>query len=132
MTIRDLSVRFIPHGEQRYDTVGDYFDSVGVREVRISKMPDARYEQLVLIHELVELFLCDLRGIAIKEIDAFDMAHLDSDEPGALPDAPYHREHMFATKIERMVADEMGVDWDAYEKAVQACGAEGEPGEGET
>jgi hypothetical protein len=37
------------------------------------------------------------------------------EEPGDDLRAPYHCEHVFATKVERMLAREMGVDWDAYE-----------------
>ena len=36
------------------------------------------------------------------------------DEPGDTLQAPYHKEHMFAEKIERSVADELGVDWKEY------------------
>jgi hypothetical protein len=43
------------------------------------------------------------------------MTHL-GEEPGDSSEAPYHKEHVFATKIERMIADELGVDWDVYEK----------------
>lgn len=49
----------------------------------------------------------------------FDLAHLDSDDPGMLPDAPYHKEHILATAIEMLVAQALDIDWDEYEKACQ-------------
>ena len=114
----------IPHKGQRYDTVGDYQDVHGVTFFTISEMPDERYEQLVLVHELIEKILCTHRGISDESIDAFDLsfesARLDGndDEPGHDPDAPYHAEHVFAEKIERLLAEELGVDWDTYDKTV--------------
>ena len=38
----------------------------------------------------------------------------DDEEPGDDPRAPYHREHVYATNVERMLAYEMGVNWDEY------------------
>ena len=75
---------------------------------------------LVGIHELVETALCDVRGVAEPDVKAFDEAHLDSDDPGSLPDAPYHKEHMFAEAVEKWVATELGVDWDEYSQRVGA------------
>lgn len=36
------------------------------------------------------------------------------DEPGDDPHAPYKREHQFAETIERLLANELEVDWNAY------------------
>jgi hypothetical protein len=41
-------------------------------------------------------------------------------EPGDDPRAPYHKQHVFASKIERMVADQLGVDWAAYNAEVES------------
>ena len=41
-------------------------------------------------------------------------------EPGDSPDAPYHKEHVFATKIERLLAKEFDVDWREYEAAINS------------
>ncbi len=114
----------VRHENQRYDTVGDYSDMHGVTLFTISDMENAQYEALVLVHELVEKILVDARGISNKSIDDFDIQFEqnrdpgDESEPGWDTSAPYHREHAFAEKIERLVAAELGVDWDAYDKTV--------------
>jgi hypothetical protein len=41
-------------------------------------------------------------------------------EPGDDPEAPYHAQHQFATKIERQLATALGVDWKAYEAEISA------------
>ena len=68
-------------------------------------MPDWRHSALVVVHELVEMILTKARNIDWKDIDEFDMNGLgkDSDDPGSMPEAPYHKEHVFAEKIERML-----------------------------
>jgi hypothetical protein len=121
----------IPHAEQRYPTVGDYWNELlpggtPKTEVRISDMANEDYEFLVALHELVEQHLCKMRGISVETIDAFDIQFEavrqpeSFDEPGDALNAPYHKEHVFATWIERLVAHEMGVDWDAYNNIVNS------------
>ena len=118
----------VPHAGQRYETVGDWItDGRGhLRHVRVSEMGEEDYHFLVAIHELVEAWLCIKRGVDPTAVDEFDKAFEaarqpgDDREPGHEPDAPYHKEHVFAEKIERQVADELGVDWEKYEQAVMA------------
>lgn len=112
--MRSILVETIAHSEQRYDTVGDwYFDGLRQR-IRVSSLGSLNYEFLIAVHELIEWFLCENRGISEATVDAFDKHHLASPEPGNLKDAPYHREHQMAMKIERMLAKELGVDWKEY------------------
>ena len=60
-----INIETIPHSDQRYPTVGDYWDDEnGVIQVRVSDMKDWRYEALVVMHELIEMFLTKHRGIA--------------------------------------------------------------------
>jgi hypothetical protein len=127
-----IHIETIPHGEHRYPMVGDYWDDPdGTLQVRVSEMGDPRYEFLVTIHELIEKELCRQRGISEPEITRFDLQfeeeckqglHDPDEEPGDDPSAPYHREHVFATKLERMLACEMGVDWDTYEEFLMELG----------
>lgn len=122
----------IPHREQRYPTVGDYwrpmlcgYKGLHRLEVRVSDMQNEDYEFLVAIHELIEEHLTRKRGITEGEITAYDVQYEAARtsesiaEPGDNPDAPYHKEHVFATKIERLLADELGVDWDTYDSIVE-------------
>ena len=89
-------------------------------------MSDQRYEFLVGMHEAVEAYLCKQAGISEAAVDRFDQAYKrrrkpgDDSEPGADPTAPYHKEHMFATKVERMLADQLRVSWGAYDREVSS------------
>lgn len=119
-----IDVRTRLHKTQRYDTCGNWAFrnciETGDLIVAVSRMRDWRYEALVAVHEIIEALLCKARGISEEAVTAFDKAHPDADEPGDHPDAPYGREHCFATLIERLLATEFGVDWAEYEKAIDA------------
>lgn len=124
--MRKIVIKTIPHSKQRYPTCGDYWiDKDDVLQVRVSKMND-KYEFLIAIHELIEQFLSEERGIKGKDIDAFDIKfekdrakgfHTD-EEPGDDKTAPYYKEHQFATGIERVLANELEVDWNNYDTEV--------------
>ena len=112
----------------KYETVGDWkFDEWNNLMVKVSELGDWRYNLLVGLHETIEAYLCKLRGIPEQSITEFDMVfelereaglHTETEECGDSPDAPYRTEHQFATKIEKMLADELGVNWSDYDKAV--------------
>lgn len=112
-----ITINFIPQEDQRYATVGDWFNSgqIDNKIINVSKM-DIRYEYLVAIHELIELALCDLNGISAKQVDAFDLSHLASEEPGMESDCPYRWQHLLATGIEMQLAAVMDIDWKGYEE----------------
>lgn len=121
----NVHVKIIPHSKQRYDTVGDWFyDEKGDLQIRVSEMSDARYEQLVEIHERIEASLCDDAGVMQEDVDKFDMEFErlrhgnEEGEPGDSVLAPYHRQHRIATGIEMLLAVELGVDWQKYEEAI--------------
>ena len=125
--VERIKIAIIPHEAHRYETVGDYwYPSEERMELRISDMGNEDYEFLVLIHELIEAHLCRKRGILEPDIKAFDEAFEakrpegNTDEPGFDPAAPYIKEHTFATKIERQLADELGVDWKEYDEVVNS------------
>lgn len=113
-------IKVVPHNQQRYNTVGDYKTIDGVTYIIVSAFEDWRYQFLVTYHEMTELSLCREAGVTDDEIDAFDFefdenrSEGDTTEPGDDPRAPYHSQHLFATKLERKMADELGVDWDDY------------------
>lgn len=115
-----IEIKTIPDKEQRYDTVGDYWKKGDTDEIRISEIGNRQYEFFVAIHEMVEQFLCENKGITDEEITKFDIDYEnkrkpgDASEPGEDIYAPYHKEHMFAEKIEKMMADECGIDWEKY------------------
>ena len=55
---------------------------------------------LVMVHEVVESFMVRRDGVHEAAVNAFDQAHADADEAGALSAAPYHHAHAAATKVE--------------------------------
>jgi len=119
-----IIIETIEHKDQRYNTVGDWQFIGDELIIKVSKLGDERYEYLVGLHELVEAYLCKAYGITSVEVDAFDLAHKDDIDPGDIPSAPYYRQHLFATIIEHIIADELDVDWDAYETVIEqiSCG----------
>lgn len=121
--MKEIHYKAIPHGEQRYDTAGDYFtDEKGVEQFRVSQLSDTKREHLVLIHELVERIICYHTGISNDVIDRFDFQFEasrqpdDESEPGDSYKAPYYRAHQIATMVERLLADELSVDFNDYEE----------------
>lgn len=112
-----IRIEFIPHERQRYDTLGDWIPDGDDLLILVSDTGDPRLNMLIALHELVEAELCTQRSIAEADVLDFDLANPELDEPGAHPEAPYHREHMFAEKIERQVCEEMGIAWEDYEDA---------------
>ncbi len=93
-------------------------------QFRVSQFGN-EYEQLaVILHELIEAFLCQKRGIKWKDIDNFDKKYEknrkegDLSEPGNDPKAPYYREHRFAENLERQLIHELGIDWFKYNDKV--------------
>jgi hypothetical protein len=126
----NIQAKTIPHSEHRYETVGDYWtDENGVTQFRVSEMGDEDYAFLVFVHELIEEHLTRRAGIDEPKIKAFDEMfekerdkgkHADSDEPGFDSRSPYQREHTIATGIEMMLAGEMGINWNEYNKTVMS------------
>lgn len=125
-----ITIDIIPHSEQRYPTVGDWLWFGDDLMIHVSDLGDWKQEALIGIHEAIEALLCRDRGITQDDIDNFDfefeanrevgnaMVGIAHEEPGDDVDAPYRKEHFFATSIERLLAAELGVDWAEYEEAV--------------
>jgi hypothetical protein len=121
----NVTIKIIPHSEQRYDTCGDWtFDENGDLEIRVSSMGNWKFESLVARHELDEALLCKARGISQQAVDAFDLNYGgDYEETGEDPDAPYHVEHMIAYAGELTMMTALGVDYGEYGAAVGGLSA---------
>ena len=78
------------------------------------------------MHEAIEAYLCKQAGISQAAADRFDQAYErrrkagDESEPGDNRKAPYYKEPMFASKVERMLANKLGVNWRAYDREVSS------------
>lgn len=121
-----IIIETILHDQQRYSTCGDFYaDDAGVIHIKVSQLSDMRRTKLVIAHELIEFLLCDDANIGLQEIDRFDTAFEeqravdDNSEPGDNPNAPYQRQHCIATGVERILAAEMKVDWQPYEREIE-------------
>lgn len=114
----DVEIKTIPHGTQRYETVGDYFEQDGKDMFRVSDCGNRKYEWMLAIHEMIEKALCESVGVTNEAIDDFDIENEDDPEPGDRADAPYRDQHCFATAVERMLCAALGLSWADYEKAL--------------
>jgi hypothetical protein len=120
-----IEIKTIPHSQQRYETVGDWFYTPnGAWHFHVSDLDDWRMEIAVAVHELIECMLCRFEGITQVEVDDFDMAYETQrapdnyDEPGDDPRAPYHKQHCIATGIERIVVCMLGLSWKEYDDKI--------------
>lgn len=125
--MKPIYIKAIPHANHRYETCGDYWEGDDIINFRVSDMKNPDYEFLVILHELIEYWLIQKKGIRIKDIDDFDIKfeeeralglHSVDEEPGDSCNAPYREEHQFATIIEKEVARAMDIDWDDYDKTI--------------
>jgi hypothetical protein len=115
-----ILIKTIPHETQRYDTVGDWYESIGGLHIRVSETGNEDYNFLIALHEMVEYYLCKKHGVKESDVDEFDMGFTGSGEPGDDKSAPYYDEHQTATLVEKAMAETLGVDWDEYGKIVDA------------
>lgn len=121
-----IEIYSIPHDKHRYPTVGDYWQEGNSDFIKVSAMENPDHIFLVAVHELIEMWLTRKRGITEESISAFDIQYEnnrpdgDVSEPGGDPEAPYQKEHQFSTKIERLIAEELGVNWAEYDEVVSS------------
>lgn len=126
----NISIKTIPHADQRYRTVGDWwFEEQSVLQIRVSELGDTKWENLIAMHELTEALLCFYRDIYEKDVTAFDQTFeamraqfpeiVKDDEPGDNEHAPYRKEHFTANLFEERLAEELSVNWTDYEKAIK-------------
>ena len=120
----NFQYKVIPSTWFDYNSAGNYaVDLDGNIILFVAKMENELYEDLVKVHEIIEVILILKRGIKISDIDKFDMVDVfeldqkNSDDPGVSKLAPYHKEHMFATKIEKLLCKELELDWETYDQS---------------
>lgn len=123
----NVTVKTIKHENQRYETVGDWQNKKnGDLDITVSDLGDWKMNFLIAFHEQIEAVLCRDRCISQEDVDNFDKEYEarrpegDTSEPGDSPLAPYNREHVFATKLEKKLARELNVDWRKYEETINS------------
>ena len=122
-----IIIETIDKNKVRYPTVGDYFYDGDVLKIWVADMGNEDMNFLVCLHELIEEYLTKKRGITEHDIMQFDLMfeaerdkglHTDEEEPGWDSRSPYKKEHAFAEAMERLMANELGVDWSVYNETV--------------
>lgn len=114
---KQINIQIIPAAEQREGwNYGDYWiDEAGVLQIRVSEFDNPDYAIYIAIHELMEAWrYARKHGPDYSAIDRFDRANSTSLEPGRIPDAPYHDEHMKSEAIERLLCRQDGYVWKDY------------------
>jgi hypothetical protein len=120
-----VHVAVVEAAQQRYPTVGDWQFKPDGLHITVTRMSDPRYETLVAAHELVEAVLCRQAGVSEAAVDAFDKAYErhrppgDNSESGDSAGAPYHRQHLVATRVERHLAKLLKVNWRSYAREIE-------------
>jgi hypothetical protein len=117
----------VKKGLCRNNGLGDYLkhplDPEGPWAVLAADTGNRDYNFMILIHELVEMFLTERRGIPEEDITDFDRrfevrrlrgeAPADA-EPGDDPESPYFNEHQCAMVVENFLCDELRIDPKKY------------------
>ena len=120
--ISSISISFIPHSSQRYDTCGDWILRNEKIILRISKEMGFVSGLAVAVHELVEVVLCMFAGITQHQVDGWDLAHLeDPGEPGEIKGCPYFKQHAAATIVERAVCLAFLMSWRTHNRNIEKC-----------
>lgn len=124
----NITLRTAPLSEIRNKQCGDWqINEDGSMEILAAEMPNIHHSFLILLHELVEAYLCNDRGITDEAVTAFDAQferereegkHGLEEENGDDERAPYRREHFSASNFERLMAAELVVVWAKYEKEI--------------
>jgi len=109
----------------RYETAGDWIPlDDGSMQVLVPEYGNENSAFLVALHELVEAWLCRVARIPEEDVSKFDIEHPELEEPGDSMEAPYHKQHVIATQIERDVCNAMGIDWQKHNDWVEAAAFE--------
>jgi hypothetical protein len=124
MSPLSIHVVTIAAHEHRYPTSGDWFWRGNMLCVSVTRQRDIKRTFLLAMHEVIEGFACKLAGIGDDVVTEFDMKFTKRNkrtnkEPGDHPKAPYKRQHQLAEKLERALAEELGVNWPNYLKGMR-------------
>ena len=85
---------------------------------------------MVGLHEMIEAYLCQKEGIKEEDVTNFDMRFegmresfpdlVGKMEPGNHDLAPYNKQHLIATRLEKWLCDQMLGEggWEKYDEVV--------------
>ena len=117
----NVQMSVIPHQQQRYDTAGDWLLDVNTDTlvINVSFLGDWKMEACLGIHEYIEAIRCMADRVDQNLVDQWDLNFKGKGEPGDDPNAPYHKQHVQASIVERTLARQLGVDWSKYEQKLE-------------
>ena len=107
--VKDIIFPYIQFTTDKFKLVKESFEKLQLRE-------NEDIEFIVAVHELIEMWLTKKRGIQEPDITKFDIES-GLDDPGESKDAPYHKEHMFAVEVEKILCKELGISYEDYYNA---------------
>ena len=119
-----IFVRSIPMSWNLFSTAGNW----GVGEdgsilVTLTETSDWRYQAIVLMHEMTEIFWCKNNAVTGEACDAFDAIwekelnsgiHRPEEEAGFDKRCPYRGGHVWGARIEHLFCWILGVKWRVY------------------
>jgi len=120
-----IKTKIAPLNEQRYLTLGDYWEDNGILHFKITDTGNKTYNKVILVHEVIEQLLTEFNGIKEPDILAFDLwvedeikagRYPEDAEPGDHPLSPYKKEHVFAMNIERQIMNFLNIDFEKYDE----------------
>ena len=120
MKIKTIDIKFIPHKDHQFTTIGHWAVYDGHLRIYISEEICWQNKFAVLFHELIEVGMCLAKGITTEECDVFDAlfeAEYDagkwprSVEAGFDPRCPYRAGHKWGSRFERVVIWLLGANW---------------------
>lgn len=118
----------VPEEMIRCDQTGDWSYSDYSITAFVSEKCCPESQLAILIHELVEAYLCKRDAIKESEVCDFDEMfekerksglHKETEEPGDDPRAPYREQHMAATHVERAVCAALDILWVSHEQEIK-------------
>lgn len=120
--MKEIRIEIVPDtSHQRYDTLDDYWLKDDVLTFRITKQSEDWKNLFILIHAMIEYVLTSEKGITEKEITDFDIEFEKDEkrvkkywEPGMDKNAPYHKEHKIALKVEQLMCKHLGINFKQY------------------
>jgi hypothetical protein len=104
-----ISIEFIPHSQQRYNTEGDWYMDGENLIIKVSNEGSGFQQKIIAVHELVEAILCRYAGITDKDVDEWDFKFKGEGEPGDDPKCPYRHQHKIATIIEEIIGEDLKI-----------------------
>jgi len=96
--------------------VGDYYENT----ILVKNVKNRIYNQLILIHELIEYFLNSEKGILWQEVDLHERSKQTEFDKRFPEKAKIMDEnHKVASQIEKILCQALGINYEEYNKYIE-------------